>query len=121
MTDWNLFIDDERNPLNVTWVDTFGDIYQNWDWVIARSFDEAIELIKTLGVPRVISFDHDLGPADTCPTGFDIAKKIIEMDMDGELEITPLFFFYIHSQNPIGKQNIEGLLDQYLNFKMRVR
>lgn len=27
------------------------------------------------------------------------------------------FAFFVHSQNPVGKANIEGLLNNYLEFK----
>jgi hypothetical protein len=66
-------------------------------------------------MPSYISFDHDLG--DNEPTGYDIAKTIVDVDMEAvneEAKLPKDFHFYVHSQNPIGKANIEGLLNNYL-------
>tara|TARA_R110000851_G_scaffold32177_1_gene86533 strand:- start:722 stop:943 length:222 start_codon:yes stop_codon:yes gene_type:complete len=64
-------------------------------------------------MPHFISFDHDLG-ADT-PTGYDITKFLVELDLDAHQTLLPADFdFYVHSQNPPGAANIEGLLRPYL-------
>lgn len=98
---WNLFIDDERMPPR-----------DERTWKIARNLDEAKKLIEAHGAPSFISFDHDLG--EDTPTGFDIAKLIVEMDMDGEISLPEAFDFYVHSQNPVGRDNIEHYLRNYL-------
>ena len=105
---WNLFIDDERFPPD-----------DGRDWVIARSYGEAMREILGRGFPSYISFDHDLGKNQR--TGYDIAKAMVENDMDfcnrdkrAIYTFSPNFSFYVHSQNPIGKANIEGLLNNYL-------
>ena len=67
-----------------------------------------------------ISFDHDLGDEDDGETGYDYAKRLVEMDMDTDFpkyKFPDDFSFYVHSQNPIGKANIEGLLNGYLKHK----
>jgi hypothetical protein len=104
MTPWDLFIDDERFPPA-----------DNRSWRIARTRDEAIQLILEYGMPRFISFDHDLG--DDTPTGHDIAQTLVEMDLDGRIDIPEKFEYYVHSQNPVGRQNIDALLKGYLAFK----
>ena len=107
---WNLFIDDERFPSNVTWGnETF---YKQFPWTIARNMAQVQSLIKTYGFPDFISFDHDLTTNE--PTGKDIANWLIEGDMDGVHRIPDSFNFYVHSRNPVGKANIEGLLNSYL-------
>ena len=105
---WNLFIDDERFPPD-----------DGRDWVIARTYHEALLEVFNRGFPSYISFDHDLG--ENQKTGHDIAKVLVENDMiSGNIEsrkaykFSPDFAFYVHSQNPIGKANIEGLLNNYL-------
>jgi hypothetical protein len=99
---WRLFIDDERFPV--------GD-----DWEIARNMSEVKNLILEKGsFPKFISFDHDLG--DNEPTGFDITKMLIEMHLDGDGKFPNEFDYYVHSQNPIGKKNIESMIDNFLNF-----
>lgn len=111
---WNLFIDDERWPSDATWASWYGSID---DWTVARTWGEVRTLIDTLGVPSFISFDHDLGNELIYLNGYEIAQQIVEMDMNGEWEIPADFKFEVHSQNPIGKKNIEGLLRNYLNHK----
>lgn len=111
---YNLFIDDERWPFDTTWAEWYG-IRDNW--VVARNWPEAYDVIKNIGFPNFISFDHDLGDPAAEPTGFEIAKMLVEFDMDNILEIPDDFKFYVHSQNPIGKKNIESYLNNYLQFK----
>ena len=74
-------------------------------------------------LPLIISFDHDLGD-ETKHTGYDVAKQLVENDIiSGNKESRQSykfcdgFDFYVHSQNPIGKANIEGLLNNYLKHK----
>lgn len=104
---WKLFIDDIRNPPDRN------------DWVIARTSSKAIQLIKSLGFPNMISFDHDLGEDDDA---MKVAKWIVNTDLDevgkgNQNWIPSNFKFHVHSANPTGKQNIEGLLNSYLKHK----
>lgn len=120
---WNLFIDDERDPSDVTWAPwQIQEKYRNGEWVIVRSYGDAMVEILSRGFPSYVSFDHDLGHEKY--TGFELAKQLVENDIiSGDREsraaykFLPEFDYYVHSQNPIGKANIEGLLDNYLNFK----
>ena len=117
---WNLFIDDERNLDDVTWAPwQVREKYRNEEWVICRTKIDVINAIfdhdKT--VPSFISFDHDLG--DDEPTGAEITRWVVEMDLDGVITIPADFDFYVHSKNPIGKSNIEGYLKGYLKAKAR--
>lgn len=105
-----LFIDDERLPPD-----------DGQEWRIARSLTEVASIIGEFGPPTFISFDHDLGEDE--PTGYDIAKKMVAGDL-GELQETEFamglpqdFSYYVHSQNPIGAENIRKLLDNYLRFR----
>jgi hypothetical protein len=66
-------------------------------------------------MPLSISFDHDLG--DNVPTGKDLANWLVEQDMQGIIKFPTNFEFHVHSANPVGRQNIEGLLNCYFNFK----
>ncbi len=111
---YSLFIDDERDPPS-----------NGQNWHIARNMEEAGSIIRELGPPNFISFDHDLGEKE--PTGYDIAKKLVVGDL-GELGGTEFehglptdFSFYVHSQNPVGAENIRNLLDNYLRFRRQNR
>lgn len=72
----------------------------------ARSFEEAIILLnefKNKNIDIYFSFDHDLGEEKT---GYDVAKYIVENQI-------PIAAFYVHSANPVGRQNIIQLLTHY--------
>lgn len=104
---WNLFIDDERFPPN-----------DYREWVICRNHFEVFERVLEQGMPSYISFDHDLGEDNW--TGYDIAKELVNIDMktiDPAYKFSDNFTFYVHSQNPIGKKNIESYLNNYLSVR----
>ncbi len=96
-----MYVDDIRNPKG------------EFDSIV-RSSSEAIEYFNTNGCPNFISFDHDLGGEDTAMR---IVKYMIESDLDTKGFIPEDFSFYVHSANPIGKANIEGYLNRYLNHR----
>lgn len=100
---YSLYIDDVRTPRVLV------------NCKIARSFDEACQIVTENGCPDFISFDHDLG--DGVPTGFDFAKWFVEMDLDKNIDIQSDFMYNVHSSNPPGSVNIKGYLDSYLNQK----
>lgn len=100
---YKLFVDDERMPAGI-------------GWIIVRNFADVKFAINNWGCPEKISFDHDLGDGE--PTGYDIAHWLVNMDMDACGEFLPAnFSFVVHSQNPIGAANIQGLLDNYLSHR----
>ena len=105
---WNLFIDDERFP-----VDEPGMF-----WEIARNYSEVVKLIEEKGMPSYISFDHDLGDFEN-GDGYKIAKYLVDLDIYTNYNFPKDFSFYVHSQNPVGKANIEGLLNGYLKARSR--
>jgi hypothetical protein len=106
---YSLFIDDERFPPA-----------DDRNWIIARTLDDVVGICNTRGAPSFVSFDHDLG--DDTPTGHDIAKAMVEADLDDgkngfAFTFIKGFSYTIHSQNPVGGKNITGLLDNYLSRK----
>lgn len=103
---WSLYLDDLRLP------------HTDRQFMIARSYAEALELVIKFGCPTYVSFDHDLG--DNVPSGFDFAKWLVEKDLNGEIDMDPLRFEYnVHSANPVGAENIRSLLAGFLEFKRR--
>jgi hypothetical protein len=73
----------------------------------AWNYDSAICLIEYFsrfgnGI-ELISFDHDLGERKS---GYDVAKYIVENDIK-------INRYKVHSANPVGRFNIEQLLDHY--------
>ena len=88
-----IFIDDMRLPPKA-----------QGDWtVVSRSYDTAIMAIEKYKDEELyISFDHDLGEEKT---GYDVAKYLVENSISAH--------YQIHSANPVGRFNIEQLLQHY--------
>lgn len=104
-----MFLDDIRVPKN------------DYD-VIVRSFEEAINFVEKNGIPTFISFDHDLGCdeiGNILKNGYDFAKWLVDMDIENIHKFPDNFTFNIHSANPIGKNNIKSILNNYLLFKVK--
>lgn len=94
-----LFLDDVRIP------------DPQLPWNVVRSYEAAVEFVLNNGCPDVISFDHDLGEGKS---GYDFAKWLVEMDLDKKIEIPLHFSYVVHSANPVGRENIIGLLESYM-------
>lgn len=103
---YKLFIDDERHP----------PIKDEEDWTIARSSEQAKQCVERFGVPAFISFDHDLGGDDTSMV---FIHWLIEYCIINNYEFPTEF--YVHSQNPVGSQNIHGLMASAIKFFKGVR
>ena len=118
---WNLFLDDERELDDVTWAPwQVREKYRNEAWVICRNWSQVAAMIMSFGsYPTFISFDHDLG--EFTPNGYDILRYLIDDAMnhpdDPAMQFPKDFAFYVHSQNPVGKANIEAYLNNYLKHK----
>lgn len=100
-----IFLDDERLPSS----DDF-EIYRNAEDLVSRIQTDGIVL-------EYVSFDHDLG--EGIMTGYDLVKWIVNYELDGNTVLSDKFEYYVHSQNPIGKRNIETILDNYMKYKNR--
>lgn len=99
---YRMYIDDERDPKT------------DHEWVVVRSVAAAQDMITRFGFPNYISFDHDLG--DGVPTGFDLAKWLVHEDLERSV-MPDDFDFNVHSANPVGRDNIVGYLNNYLDFR----
>ena len=116
-----IFLDDERNFEDVTWIN-----YPKFDSVVTlrqyHEFENYVDglVIKNVGLEGLhFSFDHDLGLEDfewkKELTGHDCAHYLVEVM--GETKTDPNSInTYVHSKNPVGKKNIEGLLESYRDF-----
>jgi hypothetical protein len=102
LADYKLFLDDERMP---------GKSLE--DAVIVRSYCEFKQVITERGIPKYITFDHDLGDGEY--TGKKCAEYLA-MRMMGRMRPDNIedFRYDVHSQNPVGAKNIRCYLDQFL-------
>jgi len=117
-----VFLDDIRVPYDVFKM-TINPIFENnEDWVIVRDYYQFVNYIKKFGLPEFISFDHDLSYEHYLEenqsdieyetliekTGYDASKWLVDYCMENGLDIPN---YYVHSANPVGKQNIKSYLE----------
>jgi hypothetical protein len=101
-----LWLDDIRNPFENSWL-VFSPIEQPFDVIWVKSYNEFTKWIKKNGLPTAICFDHDLG---NTATGYD-AALFLTYYCQASREKLPLY--NIQSANPVGKENIRSLLENY--------
>ena len=101
------------SDINV-WLDDVRPMPKEFD-VNPQTAQDCIELLKTGNVKR-ISLDHDLGPEEA-GTGYDVAKWIEENAFFKRL--APLEWS-IHSDNPVGIQNMKKALESADRFWSRM-
>lgn len=75
------------------------------------AYEEFVKFILDNGLPDFISYDHDLGEGKT---GYDCAKWLVEYCLENNLSLPE---YAVHSQNPVGKENILTLLSNFEKFR----
>jgi len=123
---YHLFLDDERMPKDVKWIEL-----PSVNWVIVRNYKQFVETIERDGIPHTISFDHDLADEHyqeysvahdkrmlsygtirydklAEKTGYDCAKWLAQYCVDNNV---PIPLYYLHTLNGIGRQNIFSILE----------
>lgn len=107
-----LFLDDERNPEDVTWI-TYPD---NIEWYCLTRMNDFMFCIMESDDVDYISFDHDLQDFDLYGgenTGYDCLKWLLNYCIDNNKNI-PMCFF--HSQNVVGKENMQSYYNNFIKF-----
>ena len=104
-----IFLDDERNPDDVTWMQ-YAPSYPSIQWTVVRNksqFDNMVEFILGVGIEIVVSFDHDLQDFTDSKenTGYDCLKSLVNFCIDNGTQLPVCFF---HTQNPVGKANMRA-------------
>lgn len=94
---YKLFIDDERFPAE-----------NSGEWVIVRNSQQAINAVYQKGMPSFISFDHDLGGDDT---SMKFLRWLLDELLDDMIAFPVDFGYYVHSQNPVGAENIRSFME----------
>jgi len=118
-----LFLDDERTPEQVTWIQL-----PKASWIIVRNYNAFTQYIEEHGLPEFIAFDHDLSvfhyaakhhPDEPIPyktysekTGYDAAKWLVGYCQKNNLKLPE---WKTHSLNPLGVENINKYLENYKN------
>lgn len=123
---YNLFLDDSRQPKDVKWLEL-----PPLHWEVVKNWIEFVSTVKLRGIPSVVSFDHDLADEHYAEytaahdplligerriryetfkekTGYDCAKWLAELCVQLN---KPIPQYYIHTLNPIGRQNIFSIME----------
>ncbi len=125
-----LWLDDTRNPLEDDWL-VFSPIEQPFKVFWLKSYYEFVDWITAYGLPDAICFDHDLGDnfelrekgqfehwfnvvENREYTGKDCANWLVDYCLDNNLDLPK---YNIQSANPVGKENIKSLLENFQKFK----
>ena len=98
-----IFLDDERHPSDVSWV----DYKEHINWHIIRRPADFLFAIYNVEGEFVVYFDNDLQAFDLAgneETGYTLLKQMIDYCIASGLQLPKCYF---HTQNPIGKQNME--------------
>lgn len=134
---YRLFVDDTRFPTEVAkYFEPKNLRTEYYDhWIIVRNYKDFTNYILQKGLPTHLSLDHDLGKLKERElfqngmskkqarlekkdelNGMDCLKWLIEYLLDNNLEMPVCF---VHSQNPVGKENIESLIQSFQKQKMK--
>lgn len=131
MNTYKLFLDDIRDPrVCVSYMKGNAGFakYFDTDWVIVRNYEEFVQVIEEKGLPYLISFDHDLSwdhynidfdvwddysseQLGVEKTGADCAEWLKNYCIENNLKLPE---FYVHSMNPVGRENIKRILYEQL-------
>jgi hypothetical protein len=128
---YKLFLDDERDPFKVTWVEM-----PLGPWEIVRSYAEFVKTITEKGLPIFVAFDHDLADEHYRrsmynpdrhysnyytdgtfkeKTGYECAVWLVNYCIDNNTDFPQ---YVVHSMNPIGKENIISYIESYKRSKI---
>jgi hypothetical protein len=133
-----LLLDDERTPQQVFEL-TKEEVYTYPNWFTARSYNEFVDYIMNHPMPKVISFDHDLGGLDEMvmsvegeleqqeawdnyhtskyreKSGYDCMKWLVDYCYERKIVFPRVL---IHTQNPVGYDNIKYYYRNAIRHKM---
>lgn len=103
-----LWVDDCRNPHESDWL-RHSPIAPPFEVYWAKSYDESVAYLEQHW-PDAVCMDHDLGEERT---GYDVAKYMVNRCLT---ECLPLPAFASQSDNPVGRENILRLFENYKKF-----
>ncbi len=133
-----LWLDDIRNPFVADWRLQYAPEFEYNDdgdretvWV--KNYDDFVDWITENGLPHTIAFDHDLGDdvarervsngmskrqarikKRETMSGMECAKWLVDYCIDNDVDLP---HWEIQSANPTGKENINGILNNYRKFR----
>lgn len=137
---YKLFLDDIREPIDCCSYMLNKDFYSDNEFVVVRNYEEFVDYIEKNGLPEIITFDHDLADTHYTPeefwcdydkskewqekqvhkekTGYECAKWLIDYCIENNLECP---MYVCHSMNPVGRDNILGVLDNFRKYQNGIK
>lgn len=119
-----VFLDDERNINDVYWVD-YPKYFRIHTIRTFETFKKQVVNILNMSLPEQetismidFSFDHDIQCFDAAgneKTGYDCVKWLCDYCMDRKIDLNK-FSYVVHSQNPIGAENIIQYIENCKRF-----
>jgi len=132
-----LWLDDIRDPFVGDWLMRYAPqfAYGEGEVTWVKSYNAFVDWINDNGLPRMVAFDHDLGQdvanekvangmskrksriqKRTEMSGFECAKWLVDYCIDNDMDLPQ---WTIQSANPVGADNINGILNNYKKFRMK--
>jgi hypothetical protein len=110
---YGIFLDDERNVEDAFWMSYGPDIC----WTVVRTFAGFVKAIRdNTETKYVVSFDHDLQDFKVNGdeyTGYDCVKFLVDFSIQHDKNLPEAYY---HTQNPIGKTNMECYMNNAKKF-----
>ena len=121
-----LWLDDIRNPFIADWLMQYAPqfAYGEGETIWVKSYSEFVDWININGLPYMIAFDHDLADVKAIEgsdlvlatdfekekSGFECAKWLVQYCINNKADLPQ---WTVQSANPVGRDNINGLLNNY--------
>lgn len=133
-----LWVDDIRNPhRDIKWLIKFAPKFEG-EVIWIKNYNDFVKWIENNGFPDKICFDHDLGfKIDALPfgvkhlahlfyrmigmqpknskSGYDCCKWIVDYCLDNNIILDTRFVY--QTDNPVGKENMVTLIDNFKRFQ----
>ncbi|HRQ71037.1 MAG TPA: hypothetical protein PLW78_12115 [bacterium] len=108
---YKLYLDDIRHPRHTP---EYRDFDRSFflDIKIARTYDEAVNIMNEHGIPSVLMLDYDLG-ADI-HLGIDVVNHFISLVKENPSALDPEFIYFVHSNSKAGAALMRETLDNFL-------
>ena len=117
-----LWLDDLRNPYKDNWIKDYApDFVGEIVWV--KKYHYFVSWIEENGLPDMICFDHDLSDIHINKStykeknGMDCARYVVDYCLDNNVDLPK---WNIQSANPVGRDNINGLLVSFIKSRNKI-
>ena len=107
------FANDLRKSIIINCLLMMNDSLQLLIGLLQEQVNRQLSQLKNYCIPKEIAFDHDLGGNDTVINFLNFLPNYF---IDNDCKFPEGFKYSIHSQNPVGKENIDAKMKQLLKY-----